>query len=187
MTEKIRRILISAGVLLGLVIAVLGFETRTINLLGWVLFVFGLGCCVLGSLYLGRWFDGTQGRALRRSFWLVAPGVLLVALIPPLEYLLLGALLQEGENLAALGLVMGMAGLLLVAGSGAWLRFRPSAGTAGQSQIHRWLRTVLYAGLALLAAGISLSYASLVGLLVVLTLLLPGLAYRALEDRQIFT
>jgi len=185
MPEQIRRIFISAGVLLGLIIAVLGFQTRSTHLLGWVLFVFGLGCCVLGSLYLGRWLDGTRGDVLRRSFWLVAPATLLAALIPPLEFLFLGALLPRAENLGNIGLVLGVSGLLLLAGSGLWLRRRQLSG-AGQARSNRLLRVVLYAGLALLALGISLSYASLVGLLVVLILLLPGLTYRALEDKRIF-
>ena len=184
-TEKIRRIFISAGVLLGLVIAVLGFQTRSSHLLGWLLFVFGLGCCVLGSLYLGRWFNGAQGRTFRRSFWLIAPAVLLAGLLPPLEYLFLGALLPRGENFGNLGLVLGAAGLLLLVGACGWLLRRQPTGQ-GQPRINRLARCVLYTGLALLATGSSLSYASLVGLLVVLALLLPGLTYRALEDARLF-
>lgn len=173
---------------LALVLSCLGLETSKTNLMGWVLLVIGVGYIAGGIIYY--WVKKGQVVVVRketgdRSFWLILPGFLMVFFGSPLEYLYILEVLPRSTWMQWLGIVLIAAGVALRI----WTRRAIKGLYSGVVQVrqdhrlvqegpYRFIRHPGYAGFFLMALGISVAYSSLIGLLAILILFLPGLAYR---------
>jgi cbb3-type cytochrome oxidase subunit 3 len=175
MISNVKRILIFGGILASVVVACLGLETQDKNHIGLGLFIAGVACCAAGSLYLGistyRQSVKTEDKDL--SLWLVFPGVLIISLVAPLEFLYLAATLPRNDLMQDLGLVLLGASMPLCL----WAGFLHAKWTNQQtlpdgvlqkatSRILRLLNYSVYVGLGVLALGICIGYSSAIGLFV---------------------
>jgi len=173
---------------LALVLSCLGLETSKTNLMGWVLLVIGVGYIAGGIIYY--WVKKGQVVVVRketgdRSFWLILPGFLMVFFGSPLEYLYILEVLPRSTWMQWLGIVLIAAGVALRILT-RWAIKGLYSGVVQVRQDHRlvqegpyrFIRHPGYAGFFLMALGISVAYSSLIGLLAIFILFLPGLAYR---------
>ena len=180
---------------LALVLSCLGLETSKTNLMGWVLLVIGVGYIAGGIIYY--WVKKGQVVVVRketgdRSFWLILPGFLMVFFGSPLEYLYILEVLPRSTWMQWLGIVLIAAGVALRI----WTRRAIKGLYSGVVQVrqdhrlvqegpYRFIRHPGYAGFFLMALGISVAYSSLIGLLAILILFLPGLAYRMKVEEKL--
>jgi protein-S-isoprenylcysteine O-methyltransferase Ste14 len=195
MTREVKLTFLFAGVVLSSVIVGLGLATVGDNAVGWALVSFALAYCVGGSIYLAASnLEGAlKAEAGDRSLWLIGPGLLAAFMAPPLEYLYLPALLPRATVMQVAGLAFVAMGLLLRL----WTRWALGRMDTGHVQIrngqrlvqtgaYRFLRHPGYAGLGILTLGLCLGYSSLIGLVSIAALLLPGVAYRIrVEEEQL--
>jgi protein-S-isoprenylcysteine O-methyltransferase Ste14 len=179
---------------LGICLALLGLETLGTNLLGWFLFLFGIAYPAGGVIYYfirhAPFWKSAAGEAIReekgdRSFWLILPGFLVVFFAPPVEWMASRAVLPRTDWIQVVGLVLTLIALALLVWARSQLRGLYSGHVEVQfghrlvvSGPYRYIRHPSYAGFLLLALGFALGYSSLIGLIAVPLLLLPGLAYR---------
>ena len=173
----------------------LGIITCRQNLLGWFLIltavVYGLGGPFLLRINLNR--DGVISQERQdRSFWQILPGFLVVFYASPLEYLYIPPVLPRGNWIQVIGLVLIAFSMLLITWAQRALKGRYSARirvVAGQTLVqdgpYHYLRHPAYAGFLIMGLGISIGFSSLIGLLAVPLLLLPGLLYRIKIEEQI--
>jgi protein-S-isoprenylcysteine O-methyltransferase Ste14 len=181
--------LLILGAMLALTLANLGLETIRENWLGGVLIFVGFATIVGGAIY--PW--ATQGEVNIReglshpSLWWLAPGLVAVFLVPPLEYLYLAEIIPRGLAMQLTGLAFILAGLALCI----WMRstlkrmgYRKAGRRLIQSGPYRFMRHPGYAAFILLVFGLCLGYSSLIGLVAALVLLGPGLAYRMKVEEQ---
>ena len=191
MTGNMKLAILMSTIIAGLIIALLGWFTVPGNRLGWFLLISGGIYCLVGPLYLAvaNFRQKIKSDSGERSFWLIVPGLLVISLIPPLEYLLLPSTLPRTVLMEEAGLILLGAGLFFFLRSRYALEFWdiggsldhpvPSLTHAGIMQVMRYPAGI---GLALLALGICIGYSSLIGLCVVLLILLPGLIYLFRND-----
>jgi protein-S-isoprenylcysteine O-methyltransferase Ste14 len=197
MTTNIRMFLLIVGNALALILGYLGWVTRTSNWLGWFLLVIGLSYVIGGTLYFGFY----QNRAAiayeessDRSFWLILPGFLVVFFGAPLEYLYLPVMLPRTITMQVIGLVLIGASILLRI----WTRLALRGMYTGHVQVqeghrlvregpYRFARHPGYTGFVLMALGLGLGYSSLIGLVAIPVLMLPGLAYRMTVEEKLLT
>lgn len=176
-------------------LALLGLETSNRNILGWFLLVFGIAYPAGGVIYYfirREPFWNSAGRGIAkseeisdRSFWAILPGFLIVFFAPPLEEMYLRAVLPRNFWMQITGLVLILAAITLHVWARAHLRGQYSGHvevqtghTLVQTGPYHWIRHPGYAGFLLMAIGLTLGFSSLIGLVAVPCLLLPGLAYR---------
>ncbi len=186
---------------LALVLALLGLETVSRNLLGWLLLVFGIAypAAIVIQYWIRResfWQPRQDGKALAeeigdKSFWLILPGMLAAFFAPPLEYIYLPALLPRTTAMQIAGLAL----ILLGVGLRIWTRAAIKDHYSGHVQVvsksqlvqsgpYRFIRHPGYAGYFLFALGICIGYSGLIGLAAIPILMLPGFTYRMnLEER----
>jgi len=180
---------------LALVLSCLGLETSKTNLIGWVLLVIGVGYMAGGIIYF--WVKKGNVVVIRkeagdRSFWLILPGFLVVFFGSPLEYMFLPAVLPRSTWMQWLGLGLIFAGMALRI----WTRKAIKGLYSGVVQVqqdhrlvqegpYRYIRHPGYAGLFLMTLGVSIAYSSLIGLLAIPILMLPGLAYRMKVEEKL--
>ena len=192
----IRIFLLVVGNALALWLALLALQTAHDNRLGWFMFAVGLAYMAGGVFTL--WphddqEDPTIPGAGDRSIWSVVPGFVAASFGPLLEYRHLPPLLARGPGMQFAGLAIIALGLFLLvwarlAGREVPLRHPRSRGrtvlvTGGP---YGSVRHPGYASIVLLALGISIGYSSVIGLVAVPLLLLPGLAYRIhVEERRL--
>jgi protein-S-isoprenylcysteine O-methyltransferase Ste14 len=186
---------------LAICLALLGLETLRGNILGWFLMVLGIAYPAGGVIYyfIRRepfWNSASGGKAVGeetsdRSFWLILPGFLVVFFASPFEWMYLPVFLPRAPGMQITGL-----GLILAAGAmHVWARMHLRGQYSGhvevlaghrlvQSGPYRFVRHPGYAGFLLMTLGVAIGYSSLIGLVAVPVLLLPGLAYRMkVEER----
>lgn len=180
---------------LSIFLALLGLETLHENILGWFLLVFGVAYPAGGVIYyfIRRepfWKSAGGGEAARnekgdRSFWLILPGFLAVFFAPPLEWFYLPAILPRTLWMQVAGLALILAAVALRVWARAHIRGLYSGHVevqAGHRLIrsgpYRFVRHPGYTGFLLLALGMTVGYASWIGLAAILIVLIPGLAYR---------
>lgn len=185
-----RILLISSAYLLVCTLGYLGFITYQHNLTGWFLILtaisYGLGGPFLIWSNLKK-KDVVRQESNDRSFWLILPGFLVIYYASPLEYLYLPEILSCTHStwLQILGLAM-IAVSLLIHG---WARMAlkglysgrvwvKSGHTLVQHGPYHFLRHPAYAAYLLMSLGIAVGYSSLISLLAIPLLLLPGLIYR---------
>ncbi len=186
--------LVVVGIVCAVLLGALGVETAKDNPVGWIVLLIGVGYCMGGSLYLAAEKNRAALREERgnRSLWAVAPGFTVAFLAPPLEYLYLEAVLPRDDAMQAAGLALIAAALGLRVWSGlslrgqysGRLRIRPGHRLV-TSGPHRLVRHPGYAGFLLLGLGLAVGYSSVVGLLAIPFLLLPGLVYRIRQEEAL--
>ena len=184
------RILFLKGVapVLALVLACVGFETASQNIMGWLLAVVGVGYMAGGLIYFQYYPDnGLINREEKgdRSFWLILPGFIAVFFGPPLEALYLPEVLPDGEEMQVGGIALIGSGVALRT----WARLALRGLYTSHVQVstghylvrngpYHYMRHPGYAGFVLMALGLCVGYASVVGLVGLTFLLLPALVYR---------
>lgn len=182
-------------------LSLLGLETLEKNFLGWFLLIFGIAFPAGGVIYyfIRRepfWQSANGGKAAReekgdRSFWLILPGFLVTIFAPPLEWMYLPGILPRALWMQIAGLALILAAMALRIWARAHIRGLYSGHVEVQADHHlvqtgpyRFVRHPGYTGFLLMALGLCLGYASLIGLCAIPVLLLPGLAYRMrVEER----
>lgn len=187
MFKSLTLIYLSMMVVVSCATAALGLQTRDNNHLGWVLLLLGGIFCVVGLLYLSfaKYRENIEVELKDRSLWLLTPGFLVILIISPLEYLYLKSILPRTDFMQEVGLVLFGAGLLFCFRS----RFFVELWDPGDDQVqtdfrltrrgtYQTMRYLDYAGYGLIALSLCLGYSSLIGLLAILGLLLPGIVYR---------
>ncbi len=184
-----------------LCLALLGLETLEENRLGWFLMALGISYPAGGVIYYfihkkPFWEAASAGKAVKqeatdRSFWAIVPGFILVLFAPPAEWYYLEEFLPRSLAMEIVGWVLVAAGIILAG----WARYSLWDYYSGRIQVgnshtlvqngpYRVIRHPAYAGMFLIGLGVALGYASWIGLLAILILLIPGLTYRiAVEDR----
>jgi protein-S-isoprenylcysteine O-methyltransferase Ste14 len=180
---------------LSMCLALLGLETLGGNFLGWFLLALGVAYPAGGLIYYfvrhePFWKSASGGKATReekgdRSFWFILPGFLAAFFTPPLEWFYIPAVLPR-----SLGMQIAGAALILAAFAlRVWARQHIRGLYSGHVEIqadhqlvqrgpYRLVRHPGYSGLILMVLGVVIGYSSLIGLVAVPVLLLPGLAYR---------
>jgi protein-S-isoprenylcysteine O-methyltransferase Ste14 len=192
--KTIRIFLLIIGNALALLLALLALETTPTNFLGWFLLAIAVTYGAGGVIHL--WRNREAGESARvekdnRSFWAIMPGFIAVFFIPPLEFLFL-PILPHTLGLEIAGLVVILLGLVLRV----WTRSASGRMYSGYIRIqaghvlvtsgpYRFIRHPGYAGFLLMALGICLGYCSLIGLVAIPLLLLPGLAYRMRVEEKL--
>jgi protein-S-isoprenylcysteine O-methyltransferase Ste14 len=187
-------LLVAAGVVVGMPLSVLGLAVGETNPLGWVLALCGLGYFFGGAIYaaiVGR-DEGTRARLGGPSLWLIAPAILILLFGAPLEYLYLPTRLPRVEAMEVIGLVCMGLGLGMVLGTvltppgqrsvprrGVVYR-RTTAGSLSRLARHRG-----YLGMVLMALGLAVGFSSLVGVITVPVLVLPGLVWHMHAEERL--
>lgn len=186
---------------LALAIAWLGWGTVQTNLMGWFLLLVG-GSYLAGVLVVywyrkERFWGPRAGGVLVKeenrdtSFWWIVIGMIAAFFLPPIEYLLLPAVLPRLNWMEIAGLI------LVFTGSALFIWARRTLGkfysghvsvVEGQPLItsgpYRFIRHPAYAGYLLIALGVAVGYSSLLGFIVVPFVLLPSVIYRlSFEDK----
>ncbi len=177
----------------------LGYKTIRTNLLGWFLLLAALAYGLSGPFLLKQNLN-VQGVVHKetqdRSFWVILPGFLLVFYGSPLDWLYLSQLFHRPGSLwiQFLGLALITVSIILLNWARLTLRDLYSGRVqvvAGHSLVrngpYQIIRHPAYASYILLCLGIGIGYSSLVGVLSVPLLLIPGLVYRIKIEEKILT
>jgi len=189
---------------LAICFALLGLETLGSNFLGWFLLVFGIAYPAGGVIYffLRRepfWKPAGRGETVTeekgdRSFWTILPGFLVVFFAPPLEWVYLQAVFPRNLWMQIAGLVLILAAMALRVWVRAHLRSQYSGHVEVQvghilvkSGPYGFVRHPGYSGFLLLALGLTCGYSSWIGLVALIVLLLPGLAYRMKVEERLLS
>ncbi len=180
---------------LALVLALLGLETANANPLGWLLLVIGISYPVAVVVYYWIrkrpfWESKDGGDAIVEeigdtSFWLILPGMLAAFFGPPLEYIYFTAIIPRENWVEIIGLALIVTGVVLQW----WTRSAIQGQYSGRIRVttkhqlvdegpYHYIRHPAYAGYFLLALGICIGYSSLIGLIAIPILMVPGFAYR---------
>ena len=187
--------------LLAIGLAFLGWKTLPANWMGCFLILAGLvyffGVLIVYWLR-GRKFwlqpDGSKQVVEEkgdRSFWLIAPGMFIPFVISPLEFLYFPTWIPDSilQQIAGLSLEV-LGGVLFI-----WARRTLKSAYSGHLTVtetqtlvqvgpYQFIRHPAYASFILMTLGIGLGYSSLIGLLAVPFLVIPGLVFRIrVEDR----
>jgi protein-S-isoprenylcysteine O-methyltransferase Ste14 len=195
--KTIRIFLLIVGNALALLLALLALETTGTNFLGWFLFAISIAYAAGGVIYLWHSRDEEEtGRSEpgSRSFWRILPGFIAIFFAPPLEFLFLRPILPHSTLMELTGLVIILLGLALRI----WTRLSIGGMYSGYLRVkvghvlvtdgpYRFVRHPGYTGFVIMALGLSIGYASLIGLAAILFLLLPGLAYRMMVEERLLT
>jgi protein-S-isoprenylcysteine O-methyltransferase Ste14 len=198
MVNLVMRIfLIFDAYLLVFALGYLGIATYKHNLIGWFLLLTAIAYGIGGPILL--WINTKKEVLARqeigdRSFWLILPGFLAVFYAPPLEYLYLPEVFPRTRWLEVVGLVLIVGSLLIHT----WARMalkglysghiRVTAGhTLVQNGPYRTIRHPAYAGFLLLGIGLTVGYSSLIGLVSIPFLLLPGFIFRIKVEERLLT
>lgn len=195
--QGIRILLITSAYLLVCVLGYLGFASYRLNLIGWFL-IFTAFSYGLGGPYL-IWSTMKRDRVVRqerqdRSFWLILPGFLVVFYASPLEYLYIPEILHGTRTtwMQLVGLSLIIASLLIFG----WARIALKGMYSGQIRVQTGhvliqngpygiIRHPAYAAYIIMSLGIALGFSSLIGLVAVPLLLVPGLIYRMNVEEEI--
>jgi protein-S-isoprenylcysteine O-methyltransferase Ste14 len=197
MDNAIRIFLLVIGNALALLLALLALETTPTNFLGWFLFALGIAYGAGGVIYLWRnrsSADSVRSEPHNRSFWWILPGFLVIFFAPPLEFLHLPVSLPRGIGMELAGLIIILLGLVLRA----WTRLTIGAMYSGYLRVkvghmlvtdgpYRFIRYPGYAGFVIIASGLAVGYSSLIGLMAIPMLLIPGLAFRMRAEERLLS
>lgn len=184
----VRIFLLVVGNALAILLALLALETTSTNFLGWFLLAISIGYGAGGVIYLWRSHDEeetSRAEIGNRSFWWVLPGFVAIFFAPPLEFLFLSPSLPRGLGMELAGLVIILFGLVIRI----WTRLIIGRMYSGYLRVkvgqvlvtdgpYRRVRHPGYTGFVIMALGLCIGYSSLLGLIAIPVLLLPGLAYR---------
>ena len=183
-----------------ILLVLLGVETLRTNLLGWFLLLTGIvytvGILIDGFVRKEDFWRSKHDESYLleersdRSFWLITLGLLAVFYLSPLEYLYFATFQPRTAWMESIGVALVLLGSTLFV----WARRTLGRHYSGhvsvkkeqklvQSGPYRIIRHPAYMGYLLVGLGISEGYASLVGCVSILFVLLPVIVYRiGLED-----
>ena len=183
MTTQAKKRFLFLGTLIGVITACLGLETQHSNHLGWALLFSGAAFTTVGCLYLGPMFIQTRPgpEPKDRSLWLPALGALIISLVTPLEYRFLPPVLPRSDHLQDIGIILfagGLAFYLLSLQSAEPWHIPIFKDARKFTTIDRIVLCPISASLLLFVFGLGIGYSSLMGLLVIFVLVLPGLFNR---------
>jgi protein-S-isoprenylcysteine O-methyltransferase Ste14 len=195
--KTIRIFLLIIGNALALLLALLALETTPTNFLGWFLFAISITYGAAGVIYLWRNRDdegAKRAEAGNRSFWWILPGFVAVFFIPPLEFMFLHPILPHSLIMELMGLMIILTGFTIRI----WTRLTIGRMYSGYLRVqvgqvlvtegpYRLVRHPGYTGFVIMALGLCIGYASLIGLIAIPVLLLPGLAYRMKVEERLLT
>ncbi len=202
MSQMAKFFLLVAAPILAVLLAWLGIKTLPTNPTGWFLLLVGVaytvGLIIVCAIRKERfWESPLEGRSTHeergdRSLWFITIGMIAAFYLSPLEYIYLPPLLHRNTWMSFGGMGMVALGISLFI----WARRALGKNYSGhvsvkngqtlvQSGPYRLIRHPAYAGYLLMALGLSLGYSSLVGLLSVVTLLLPGVIYRIKVEEKL--
>lgn len=186
--------IIFCAYLLVFALGYLGIITCQHNLTGWFLiltaFAYGLGGPYL--LWSNLKKEGITHQERRDlSFWLILPGFLFIFYAPPLEYIYMPGMIPNTHWFQIIGLVLITASLMLFTWANLALkgmysgRVRVKTGhTLIQNGPYHLIRHPAYASYIIMSLGITIGFSSLIGLIAIPLLLVPGLIYRiSVEER----
>jgi protein-S-isoprenylcysteine O-methyltransferase Ste14 len=166
--------------ILALSLAWLGFQTISTHLIGWFLMLvgvlFSVGIFIAYIIKGNTLWNGVEGNKPiqqetgDRSFWLVVLSMIFAFYLPPVEYLFLDFSVSPTPGMIWAGLGLIIIGCFLFAYS----RYVLRKWYSGHLSVHsdqvliqngpyRLVRHPAYLGYLLMAVGISLGYASLMG------------------------
>jgi protein-S-isoprenylcysteine O-methyltransferase Ste14 len=191
----VRIFLLIVGNALAILLALLALETTLTNFLGWFLLAISIAYGAGGVIYLWRSRDEEGARRTEsgnRSFWLIIPGFVAIFFAPPLEFLFLSAFLPRNLGMELAGLVIILFGLAIRI----WTRMTIDGMYSGYLRVkvghmlvtdgpYRLVRHPGYTGFVIMTLGLCIGYSSLIGLIAILMLLLPGLAYRMVVEEKL--
>jgi protein-S-isoprenylcysteine O-methyltransferase Ste14 len=190
----VRIFLLIVGNALALFLALLAVETIATNFLGWFLLAISIAYGAGGVIYLWRSRDEEgikRAETGNRSFWWILPGFVAIFFAPPLEFLFLPAFLPRSVTLELVGLIIILIGMAIRI----WTRMTIGGMYSGYLRVkvgqvlikegpYRFVRHPGYAGFAIMALGLCIGYSSVIGLIAIPILMLPGLAFRMkVEER----
>lgn len=181
--------------LLAMLLALLGVETLSTNPLGWFLLLVGVvyiaGVGIVYFFHKERFWETalpetiTNEERSGHSFWFITLGMISTFFLSPIEFITYSAFVPRPAWVSSIGLILVTFGTALFI----WARYVLRVNYSGHISVksgqilvqrgpYRFIRHPAYAGYLLMALGISLGYSSLAGLVSILILLLPSLAYR---------
>ncbi len=198
--QGVRILLISCAYLLVCALGYLGFTTYKSNLTGWFLPLTALAYGLSGPFLLltnlkkeGVVRQETQDR----SFWLGLPGFIVVFYASPLEYLYLSGVLHSPNTIWTQ--IVGLSLIFVSLSLFVWARSTLKGMYSGRIWVktghtliqlgpYNIIRHPAYASFIIMCFGISIGYSSLISLLAVPLLLIPGLIYRInVEEKKLIT
>jgi len=188
--------------ILAVLLALLGVKSIPTNPLGWLLLLVGVaytaGVVIVYFIRKQRFWesalDGATAHEERgdHSLWFITLGMGAAFYISPVEYLYLSAILPRNAWMSFSGVGLVTLGIALFIWARRALRENYSGHVSvktGQALVqngpYRFIRHPAYAGQLLMALGVALGYASLIGLLAIPALLLPGLVYRIRVEEKL--
>jgi len=179
MTTQAKKLFLFLGTLTGVITACLGLETQHSNHLGWALLFSGAAFTTVGCLYLGALFiqPKPEPEPHDRSLWLPTLGALIICLITPLEYRFLPPVLPRSDHAQDIGMILfagGLAFYLLSLHAAEPWRCSQCKDSRKFTTIYRIALCPISARLLLFVFGLGIGYSSLMGLLVIFVLVLPG-------------
>ena len=173
------------------------------NFLGWFLLLTGIvyNVGILIDAYVRKdefWESKQSGDFFQeergdRSFWPIALGIMAVFFLSPLEYLYFAAHLPRTAWMDSIGVWLVLLGSTFFV----WARRTLGRDYSGHVSVkkeqelvqhgpYRIIRHPAYAGYLITALGLALGYASLLGFLSTLLILLPAVVYRIrVEDKML--
>jgi len=189
MNRHVKKFLFFFVPILAILLAWLGFETVSTNPIGWFLIVVGVLFSIgilIAFLFKGK--NLWEGSDLKepilqerddRSFWFVTLGMILAFYLPPIEYLYLDFPVSPSPSLIHIGLGFIIMGSIVFVYARHVLRRWYSGHLSVQAdQVliqhgpYRFVRHPAYLGYLLMAVGICLGYASLIGVINIVFLLI---------------
>lgn len=188
-------LLVFSAYLLVCALGYLGWLTSPTNLVGWFLILTALAYGLSGPYLL--WSNLRKVKLLRAeqadcSFWLILPGFLVVFYASPVEYLYLPGIIPgaRATGMQIVGLVLIALSIVLFT----WARLALRGLYSGRLRVtadhalvqhgpYHVIRHPAYASYIIMCVGIAIGFSSLIGLVAVPLLLVPGFIYRiAVED-----
>ncbi len=187
---------------LGFGLALLGIITLSTNMMGGFLILAGLAYAVgvivvfwqkrdkFWTAKTGEEFSAEEKNDL--SFWFILPGMITCFFLSPVEFLLIEEIIQRTKIFQITGLCLVFSGVILFL----WARNHLKENYTGHLSIktkqplittgpYRFIRHPGYASFILIALGVSLAYSSLIGIVAVPVLIVPGLLFRIHREEDL--
>lgn len=187
MNRTVRIFLLFFVPFLAIILAWLGYETVSTNLIGWFLILVGLlfsTGILIAFIILGKslWERSINNKLVHqesgdRSFWYIVVSMIFAFYFPPIEYIYFNFLISPTSGMILVGFAFVIFGSFLFGYDRQVLRKLYSGHLSVQSEqvlvqngSYRFVRHPAYLGYLLMAVGISLGYASLIGFINILFL-----------------